>query len=59
MLQALPYSREQFEAVRDTLAQGAGIGSVATATGLLTRQTVYRIRDDAAGAEAALAEWGL
>lgn len=52
------YSRVQFETVRDMLAQGAGIGPVASAT-RLTRQTVYRIRDDAAGAEAALAEWGL
>jgi hypothetical protein len=25
----------------------------------LTRQTVYRIKDDPAGAEAALAAWGL
>ncbi len=52
------YSREQFETVRDMLAQGTGIGPVAAATAL-TRQTVYRIRDDAAGAEASLAEWGL
>ena len=52
------YSREQFETVRDLLGQGTGIGPVASATGL-TRQTIYRIRDDAAGAEAALAEWGL
>ncbi len=52
------YSRLQFETVRDMLTQGTGIGQVATATGL-SRQTVYRLRDDAAGAEAALAEWGL
>jgi hypothetical protein len=38
--------------------QGAGVGNVASATGL-TRQTVYRIRDDALGAEAAITEWGL
>jgi putative DNA-invertase from lambdoid prophage Rac len=52
------YSRPQFEAVRDMLNQGTGVGSVAAATGL-SRQTVYRIRDNAAGAEAALAEWGM
>jgi hypothetical protein len=37
------------------LGQGAGVGPM---TGL-TRQTVYRIKDDAAAAEAALAERGL
>ncbi|MGE0235876.1 recombinase family protein [Methylocystis sp.] len=52
------FSRPQFEAVRDMLNQGTGVGSVAAATGL-SRQTVYRIRDNAAGAEAALAEWGM
>jgi DNA invertase Pin-like site-specific DNA recombinase len=52
------YSREQFQAVRDMLAQGSGVGNVAAVAGL-SRQTVYRIRDDAAGAEMALAEWGL
>lgn len=52
------YSREQFETVRDMLSQGTGVGAVATTAGL-TRQTVYRIRDDAASAEAALAEWGM
>jgi putative DNA-invertase from lambdoid prophage Rac len=52
------YSRAQFEAVRDMLNQGTGVGPVAAATGL-SRQTVYRIRDDAASAEAALVEWGM
>jgi DNA invertase Pin-like site-specific DNA recombinase len=52
------YSRAQFEMVRDMLAQGAGVGPVAAATGL-SRQTVYRMRDDAARAEAALAQWGM
>ncbi len=52
------YSREQFEAVRDMLAQSIGPSVVASETGL-SRQTVYRIRDDAAGAERTLAEWGL
>ena len=44
--------------VIDMSGQGAGVGNVASATGL-TRQTVYRIRDDALGAEAAITEWGL
>ncbi|MGD9545753.1 MAG: recombinase family protein [Methylocystis sp.] len=52
------YSRAQFDAVREMLSQGTSIGSVAAATGL-SRQTVYRIRDDAPGAEAALAQWGM
>lgn len=52
------YSRAQFEAVRDMITQGTGVGHVAAATGL-SRQTVYRLRDDAANAEAALLEWGL
>ena len=52
------YSREQLGTVRDLLSQGTGAGQVATLTGL-SRQTVYRIRDDAASAEAALVEWGL
>jgi DNA invertase Pin-like site-specific DNA recombinase len=52
------YSRAQFEAVRDMITQGTGVGHVAAVTGL-SRQAVYRIRDDAAGAEEALREWGL
>jgi DNA invertase Pin-like site-specific DNA recombinase len=35
----------------------AGIAQIAKDTGL-TRQTVYRIKEDPAGAEAALAAWG-
>ena len=35
-----------------------GIASIAKETGL-SRQTVYRIKDDPAGAEAALAAWGM
>jgi hypothetical protein len=38
--------------------QTAGIAQIAKETGL-TRQTIYRIKDDPAGAEAALAAWGL
>jgi DNA-binding phage protein len=40
------------------LAQGTGVAHVAAVTGL-SRQTVYRINEDAATAEAALTEWGL
>jgi DNA invertase Pin-like site-specific DNA recombinase len=53
------YTREQFEAVRSMLGnQAVGIMQIAKDTGL-PRQTVYRIKDDPAGAEAALTAWGL
>ena len=38
------------------LGQGSGVSAVAKATGL-SRQTVYRIQADPAGAEATLAAW--
>ncbi len=53
------FTREQFVKVRAMLGQQAvGVAQIAKETGL-TRQTVYRIKDDPAGAEAALAAWGL
>lgn len=52
------YSREQFTLVRDLLNQGIHVSAISKTTGL-TRQTVYRLKDDPAAAEAALAEWGL
>jgi DNA invertase Pin-like site-specific DNA recombinase len=53
------FTREQFVKVRAMLGQQTvGIGQIAKETGL-TRQTVYRIKDDPAGAEGALAVWGL
>ncbi len=53
------FDREQFAKVRAMLGQQAvGIAQIAKETGL-TRQTVYRIKDDPAGAEAALAAWGM
>ena len=53
------YTRDQFIKVREMLDQGAvGIAQVATETGL-TRQTVYRIKDDPAGSEAGLMAWGM
>lgn len=50
------YTRDAFDAVRDLLEQGVSVARIARDTGL-SRQTVYRIRDDAAGCEEALAAW--
>lgn len=50
------YSRSQLNAVRDMLAQKAGISQIAKVTGL-SRQTIYRIKNDPALAEASLASW--
>ncbi len=53
------FTREQFVKVRSMLGQHTvGIAQIAKETGL-TRQTVYRIKDDPAAAEAALAAWDL
>jgi len=53
------FAPEQFAKVRAMLGQQAvGMAQIAKETGL-TRQTVYRIKDDPAGAEAALAAWGM
>jgi putative DNA-invertase from lambdoid prophage Rac len=53
------FTREQFAKVRDMLGQQAvGVARIAEETGL-SRQTIYRIKDDPAGSEAALAAWGL
>ncbi len=51
------YDRAQLDAVRDMLGQGSGVSAVAKAAGL-SRQAVYRIQADPAGAEATLAMWG-
>jgi len=50
------FSREQLTVVLNMLDLSAGVGDIASATGL-SRQTVYRIRDDRVAAEAALASW--
>jgi len=50
------YTRTQLDTVRDMVGQSAGIGQIAKATGL-SRQAVYRIKDDPAAAEAILASW--
>jgi DNA invertase Pin-like site-specific DNA recombinase len=52
------YTRAQLDAVRDALAQGTGASLISAQTGL-SRQTIYRIKDDGAAAEVALVEWGL
>jgi putative DNA-invertase from lambdoid prophage Rac len=45
-------------AVRDLLARDAGISVIAKEIGL-TRQTIYRIKEEPVTAEAALAAWRL
>ena len=52
------YSQKAVRGRRALLGQAKGIGDVARITGL-TRQTVYRIKDDVASVEAALATWGI
>jgi putative DNA-invertase from lambdoid prophage Rac len=53
------FTRKQYETVRDLLGhQAVGISQIAKAASL-SRQTVYRIKDDPAGSEASLAAWGL
>jgi putative DNA-invertase from lambdoid prophage Rac len=52
------YTREQFEAVRNMLALSTPVAQIAKETGL-SRQTIYRINEDPAASEAALATWGL
>lgn len=52
------FTSEQFEQVQAMLAQGVGVSEIAIEAGV-SRQTVYRIRDDAAAAAAMLARWGL
>ncbi|UWU65542.1 recombinase family protein [Bradyrhizobium sp. NC92] len=52
------YSRAQFDNTVALLAQSASISAVAAATGL-SRQAIYRIRDERAAAEASLINWGM
>lgn len=52
------YDRKTFRQVVDMLAIGNGTSEISKATGL-KRQTVLRIRDNRAGAEAALTRWGM
>lgn len=50
------FSRDQFSTTCNMLDLSAGVSEIAAATGL-SRQTIYRIRDDRAAAEAALTTW--
>lgn len=50
------YDREQLATVNGMLANGTGVSEIAKAT-KLSRQTVYRIKDAPADAEALLAKW--
>ena len=50
------FDRAKLQVVRDMLAQGAGVSLISKATGL-SRQAIYRIQDDFAGAEASLVSW--
>jgi DNA invertase Pin-like site-specific DNA recombinase len=50
------YDRDQLAMVQDMLGQSANIIAIVKATNL-SRQTVYRIKDNPAAAEAALATW--
>ena len=52
------YSREQLAMVQDMLGQSASTSHIAKISGL-SRQTVYRIKDDPAATETALTLWGL
>jgi putative DNA-invertase from lambdoid prophage Rac len=53
------YSRAQLRVVKDMIGQeSVGIAHIAKAT-KLSRQTIYRIREDPAAAEAVLTAWGL
>jgi putative DNA-invertase from lambdoid prophage Rac len=51
-------SREQFKTVVAMLDGGADRISTIARTANISRQTVYRIKDDRAAMEAALAAWG-
>jgi DNA invertase Pin-like site-specific DNA recombinase len=50
------FTRDQFQQVRDLIGQGLTMQSIADTTGL-SRQSVYRLRDDPARAERILAVW--
>jgi DNA invertase Pin-like site-specific DNA recombinase len=49
---------KEYHHARALAQEAVGIARIAKETGL-TRQTVYRIKDDPASAEAALTGWGL
>jgi DNA invertase Pin-like site-specific DNA recombinase len=53
-----PLTREQFAQARQRLGQNTPLASVARAL-QLSRQTLYRIKTNPVGCEAALVAWGL
>ena len=50
--------REQLGRVRDMLTTGTSISAIAKTTGL-SRQAIYRLKDDPAWAEGILATWAV
>lgn len=50
------FGRRELDAVRDLLGHGQGVSAVAAATGL-SRQTIYRIQENPAEAEAMVSRW--
>ena len=50
------FTRDQLDLVQAMLAQGSGVSTIAADVGV-SRQTVYRIRDDSAAAVAMLERW--
>ena len=52
------FSRAQFQTTVHLIGKGTGISEIAKASGL-SRQTIYRIKEDMAGAEKSLALWGI
>jgi len=50
------FTREQFQTARDMLSRGMNASAIAKAAGL-SRQSVYRFRDDPARAERILSSW--
>jgi len=52
------FTNEQFKLVQDMLSQGAGVSQISKSTSL-SRQTIYRIKDNPAETAASLANWGL
>jgi putative DNA-invertase from lambdoid prophage Rac len=52
------FTRTQFKTARDMLGSDKGVASIAKATNL-SRQTVYRIKNNPADCEESLAAWGL
>ncbi|WP_020181497.1 recombinase family protein [Methylopila sp. M107] len=50
------FTQAQYDLVQEMLAAGRGVSDIGKSTGL-SRQTIYRLRDNPAGAERALESW--